>query len=176
MLDLATAKAHLRIEADETDEDPLIEAYLAASIDQVEQAIGLNLSERAVRGTAPGFDPAGVRLFRGPVQSIEGVEYDASDGTVAQLEDYRLIEGSALLLPAFSASWPATMDGPGTVRVDYIAGYPEGELPAGLKQAVLMLMAHYFANREAAVTGTIATTIPIGVEMLLGPYRPIGLG
>ncbi len=34
-------------------------------------------------------------------------------------------------------------------------------------QAVYLLVAHWYANREAVALGTIATTIPLGVERLL---------
>lgn len=34
-------------------------------------------------------------------------------------------------------------------------------------QAVYLLVAHWYANREAVATGTIATAIPLGVERLL---------
>lgn len=34
-------------------------------------------------------------------------------------------------------------------------------------QAVYLLVAHWYANREAVVTGTIATTVPLGFERLL---------
>lgn len=34
-------------------------------------------------------------------------------------------------------------------------------------QAVYMLVAHWYANREAVALGTIATTLPLGFERLL---------
>ena len=34
-------------------------------------------------------------------------------------------------------------------------------------QAVYLLVAHWYANREAVALGTIATSIPLGVERLL---------
>ncbi|MGV8944667.1 head-tail connector protein [Thermomonas sp.] len=36
-----------------------------------------------------------------------------------------------------------------------------------VEQALLMIVAHWYENREAVATGTIATVIPIGVERLL---------
>lgn len=43
----------------------------------------------------------------------------------------------------------------------------EMKLTPDVEQAALMLVAHWYENREAVVTGTIATPIPIGVERLL---------
>ncbi|MFL4208043.1 head-tail connector protein, partial [Pseudomonas aeruginosa] len=34
-------------------------------------------------------------------------------------------------------------------------------------QAVYLLVAHWYANREAVALGTIATSVPLGVERLL---------
>ena len=41
------------------------------------------------------------------------------------------------------------------------------ELTPDVWQAMVLLVAHWYANREAVVTGTIATTVPLGVERLL---------
>ena len=41
------------------------------------------------------------------------------------------------------------------------------ELTADVWQAVYLLVAHWYANREAVVTGTIATELPLGFERLL---------
>ncbi|RYE43614.1 MAG: phage gp6-like head-tail connector protein [Hyphomicrobiales bacterium] len=42
---------------------------------------------------------------------------------------------------------------------------------ATFKQAALLLVGHYYANREAVVTGTIATALPFSVSALLDPHR-----
>lgn len=41
------------------------------------------------------------------------------------------------------------------------------ELTADVWQAVMLLVAHWYATREAVVTGTIATTVQLGFERLL---------
>lgn len=38
-----------------------------------------------------------------------------------------------------------------------------------LKHAIRMIVAHWFANRETAVTGTIATQLPLSATWLLEP-------
>lgn len=40
-------------------------------------------------------------------------------------------------------------------------------LTRDVEQAVLLLVGHWYANREAVVVGTIATTMPLAVERLL---------
>lgn len=40
-------------------------------------------------------------------------------------------------------------------------------LTSDVEQAVLLLVGHWYANREAVAVGTIATTMPLAVESLL---------
>lgn len=42
---------------------------------------------------------------------------------------------------------------------------------ASILAAVKLTLGHLFENREAVVTGTIATALPQGVPELLRPYR-----
>lgn len=55
--------------------------------------------------------------------------------------------------------------------VDPLPGEPllpeQMALTPDVWQAVVLLVSHWYANREAVVTGTIATTVPLGVERLL---------
>lgn len=46
-----------------------------------------------------------------------------------------------------------------------------GSFPASFKAALLLLIGHSYANREAVVTGTIATNLPMAVESLLWSSR-----
>ncbi|GJK86863.1 MULTISPECIES: head-tail connector protein [Citrobacter] len=58
-------------------------------------------------------------------------------------------------------------------------GYAEDEdsilLGEDVKAAILLLVGHWYANREAVNIGNITTEIPFTVEALLQPYRIYGL-
>ncbi|NBA95510.1 head-tail connector protein [Pseudomonas sp. R5(2019)] len=45
------------------------------------------------------------------------------------------------------------------------------DFPASFKAALLLLLGHSYASREAVVTGTIATELPFAVESLLWSSR-----
>lgn len=47
------------------------------------------------------------------------------------------------------------------------ASADEMGLTPDVGQAILLLVAHWFANREAAVTGTISSQVQLGVDRLL---------
>ena len=58
-----------------------------------------------------------------------------------------------------------------------VAEGEEGQtLTPALKLAALLLIGHWYTNREAVVTGTIATTLPLAYESLIHPYREIVVG
>lgn len=44
-----------------------------------------------------------------------------------------------------------------------------------VRTAMLLLIGHWFANREAVSVGATANTMPLAVEALLQPYRVYGL-
>jgi uncharacterized phiE125 gp8 family phage protein len=184
---LDQAKAHLRVDFD--TEDALIAAYLSAAVGAVENFSSRKLSETLVVQRFDGFtDRQGrdsLRLWHGPVVSIEGLTYLDGDGTEQALSedpldgDYRAVDGDPYyLLPPVADAWPATLDGRGTVKVTYIAGYggAAGPCPGELAAAVLLMLAHLYLNREAVVTGTIATELPLGVQALCNPFRTTLLG
>lgn len=68
-------------------------------------------------------------------------------------------------------------------HVERILGFAfddETELPDGvpedLEQAVLMLAAHWYENREQTITGTIIAEVPFGVMQILGEHRRYTFG
>ncbi len=55
------------------------------------------------------------------------------------------------------------IDDPGLTESD--------QIPKRMRQAIMMLVAHWFANREAVVIGTITAQVPLGVDTLLWTCR-----
>lgn len=47
-------------------------------------------------------------------------------------------------------------------------------VPADLKQAVLMLVGHFYENREATLIGISADEVPLGVWSILDQHRAWG--
>jgi uncharacterized phiE125 gp8 family phage protein len=183
MIDVTAAKAHLRVET--SDEDDLIGGYVAAAIGAIEKKTGKLLSPRAVSQVFAGFpcDQRGVRLWYGPIDPDTAaltIAYDDTSGASQDLGEFRLVEGSQpKLLPAYGALWPFAYPAEGSVRVSYTAGFADVAADAPeLDQAVLMLVAHFYLNREAVNSGPSAAAIelPLGVEALIAPYRTVGLG
>ena len=56
------------------------------------------------------------------------------------------------------------------VEIVYTAGFTE--LPKAIRQAMLLLIAHWYTNREAVVTGNVAAAeVPVAARTLLNQYK-----
>jgi uncharacterized phiE125 gp8 family phage protein len=59
------------------------------------------------------------------------------------------------------------------VQVNFIAGYTDKTLvPRHLKQAILILVGHWYENREEAASGRPYEEIPLGARDLLSRNLP----
>lgn len=62
------------------------------------------------------------------------------------------------------------------VVITVTAGYgTASDVPAAIKQGMLMLIGHWFSNREAVSEGQF-TELPLGVKAMFAPFRRLGLG
>ncbi|GGI82242.1 hypothetical protein GCM10007973_18380 [Polymorphobacter multimanifer] len=170
---LAEAKAWLREDLDE--HDALITALIGAAGSTIEQQTGVVTGgQRVAEFTYPTF---GERLVlpRRPLIEVIGIDYDAmSDGAESTVEEgiwrVREFAGQPALLPMPGTSWPGAFVAPGAVRVVARVGYAtRGDVPEALRQAALMLVGHWFHNREAASTGM--QEVPLGARALMAPFR-----
>lgn len=55
-------------------------------------------------------------------------------------------------------------------KIDDAEEFPGGP-PADVEQAVLMLAAHFYENREASLVGVSAQVLPLGVSEIIAEYR-----
>jgi len=178
----AEAKGHLRLDGDE--DDPLVDALIAAAaghLDGPAGILGRALMTQTWDVQYDGFPArAGepLRLPLPPLQQVTSVAYVDGDGAAQTwaAPNWRIAAGGgqpAALLPAWGQSWPATRDRVRSVTVRMVAGYGSAasDIPAPLRQAMLLLLGHWYENRETVTIGTIATETPWAAEALLAPWR-----
>lgn len=170
-LDLTTVKANLRV--DDASEDATISALMAAAQAMVEGPTGCG---RALKTSTwvlslDGW-PAQIDLELGPVASVTSLTYLDLAGVRQTLAGTEylvdLTARPARITPTWGKFWPVTREQPGSVQVTYVAG--AATVPPDLTAAMTLLVAHWFANREAVADAGLAP-LPIGVEALLGPHR-----
>lgn len=168
---LIEAKAHLRVTFD--DDDTLINGLIAAATASIDgpRGIGFALITQTWKLSLDEFKPA-IVIPLWPVSSVSSVKYYDADGVLQTIgsSDYTLIKSvePAIIIPAYNLSWPVSRSIPSAVEVTFVAG--ASSAPDDLKQAVLLLVGHWYQNREA-ITNGIVSEIPIGVQSILDRYR-----
>ncbi|MGV6839068.1 MAG: head-tail connector protein [Planktomarina sp.] len=172
-------KAHLRLGtgfADDAVQDAVLESFLRAAFAAVEARTGKILITRSFSWTLRAWRGAeGQALPVAPISALTGVELLAADGTAAALPaaDFTLAEDfdRPCLLP--KGAWLPTIPTKGAAKIRFDAGFAAtfADLPSDLAQAVLLLAAHYYDNRNAV--GLTDTAMPFGVAVLLERYKTI---
>jgi uncharacterized phiE125 gp8 family phage protein len=173
---LEETKQHLRV--DHSDEDALITALITAATGHLDGWRGVlrrALVTQTWRQSFPEMTNCGLRLDIAPVSSVASVTYYAPDGDTQTLaaDQYQLLDdmSGGYVVPAVNAAWPATSTRADAVTVTYVAGAAVADVPPPLKVAILLLIGHWYANREAVITGTTAAAMPLAVDILTAPYR-----
>jgi uncharacterized phiE125 gp8 family phage protein len=172
---LAEAKAHLRV--DISAEDVLIGSLITTSRLHIEAALDLALIDQSWTWSIdlwPHRRPLHLPLR--PVVRIDSINViDASDTPQTLAASAYHLDGSAV--PARLSWLAASPPRPGRpasgIEIAFTAGFGEesDDVPAPIRQALLLLIAHWYEQREPVATGVAATPIPGMVSELLAPYR-----
>ena len=179
-ISLAEAKAHLRI--DGNDEDALLDSLIAAARMFVERALSLALVTESWSLYLDGWRRSGtIVLPIQPVQAVTAVRvYDPGDTpTEVNSETYSvdvLSEPARLVLSAEAVQLsPARLLN--AFEVAFTAGYGDevSDVPAPIRHALKLLVAHWFEHREPVVLGIAPQEVPATVAGLLLPYRRVRL-
>lgn len=164
----------------ESAENALVNRLINAAVESIEgpYGIGVCLEEQTWELALDCF-PSRILIPLYPVISVESIEYEDTNGVTQTVADsvYRVDTHSnpARITQDPSEFWPATRDAANAVTVTFKAGYPNGA-PEDLKHAIIMLAAHWYENREAAIIGTSATETPMAVNSILDRYRVMAVG
>lgn len=171
----AEAKAHLRV--DHTDEDPFIGSLIITSRLHIEAALGLALITQSWSYFIDRWPRSGeLTLPIRPVQSVSAVRLWQSDdtSTTAAPSAY-LLDGTAIppRLVWRSAPHPIAGRRAKAIEVVLTAGFGSSpaDVPAPIRQALLLLIAHWYEHREPVEVGEALAPIPVSVSELLAPYR-----
>jgi uncharacterized phiE125 gp8 family phage protein len=168
---LAEAKAHLRL--DGAEEDALVGALIAAARTAVETETRRVLIEQRWRAFVETWPHSGVELPVAPALSVETVRGIDGEGVATALDpgdyEFDVADGSVRLLrPAAGAE---------RYEIDFAAGYGDAgeDVPGPLRQAMLMLITHWFEHRSAVAVGDVPAETPLGWRALAAPYRRMAL-
>jgi uncharacterized phiE125 gp8 family phage protein len=173
---LADAKAHLRIDA--SAEDTLIASLIVTSRLHVEAAAGLALITQGWSWYLDAWPPSrALELHLRPVQSIAAVRlYDESGAATTLDPTGYLLDGAGVhprLVRLGSPVWPKPGRIANGIEVAFTAGYgpAAADVPAPIRQAILLLVAHWYEYRSPLEQGAQPAPLPTMVTELLAPYR-----
>jgi len=176
---LAEAKAHLRI--DGSAEDTLVASLIVTSRLHVEAAAGLALITQSWSWYLDAWPAChAVRLPLRPVKSIAAVRlYDEAAAIILDPATYLLDEASAppRLVRRGALPWPRPGRIANGIEIAFIAGYGDAaaDVPAPIRQAILILVAHWYEHRSPLEDGVQPAPLPGMVGELLAPYRSVRL-
>lgn len=174
---ITVAEAKLQSRVLETAEDTLIASYIAAATDYLDGRdgiLGRALLTQTWEYTLCRFPPESyLCLPLAPVQAIVSIVYHDVNGAdqTFSAANY-LLDADKHWRPkvhlAYGASWPAIREEPSAVKVRATYGYTV--VPPPLRHAIVLLVAHWFENREPVNIGNITTDLPFSVNALVEPY------
>lgn len=172
---LAEAKLHLRV--DVGDDDALITALIIAARQYCESLSGRTLAQRSYLQTMESFPADGIDIVlrRSPVTAITSVNYYDATGTDVAMTvttDYRTnfnLIPARVRLPVLTKLWAQTYVVDDAVRIVYTAG--AATAPTAAKQTILLLVGHWYENRESVVVGATSNAVDCTVTSLIDSYR-----
>lgn len=173
---LAEAKAFLRV--DDIAEDALITTLIGAARLHVEGVTGRALLAQSWRVVLDAWpDDRQVKLPVTPFMVLTGITaYDAAGvGQVVPLAQF-MSEPDRLLLPADVAGMPLLRQRQG-IEVDYVAGFgtEPGDVPADIRQALLLLVGYWFEHRDAVIVAGSGAVVPSGFDRMVAGYKRVRL-
>lgn len=174
---LTEAKLHCKV--DLTTDDDLITALIVAAREEIERRTWRALITQTLELILSDWPSASaIEIPRAPLQSITSVKYKDRDGNETTWDSANYLAGTdsvpGVLALAWDASWPSGDLYPvEPIRIRYVAGFTNAAaVPQSLKQACLLLVAHWYEAREASGdTVSEKAGIPFGVEALIRSYR-----
>lgn len=178
-LPVAEFAAHLHLGtgfADDGSQDEVLEAYLRAAVAAIEARIGKALFLRTFSWQLTAWrDGVAQGLPIAPVQAISTVVLVDGAGaeTLVPASAYRLEKDSQRPRLVASGSCLPSIPAGGSVVATFQAGYGPGwaDIPVDLAQAVFLLAAHFYENRQGA--GNRDALMPFGVLALIETYRSV---
>jgi uncharacterized phiE125 gp8 family phage protein len=177
LLTVSEVKVHLRLDHDHDHEDLLIRVLIDVAVGWMDGWQGV-LGRCILRQTwaiKAGALASMALPFPDPQSAV--VSYLDAAGASQTVDPsafrVRTVRGAGQLVFAETFTAPPLLAGRDDA-VTVTAVYGRDAAPAPLKVAVLMLVGHWYRNREAVVTGTTTAEVPMAVQSLIAPFR-VGL-
>tara|TARA_R100001086_G_scaffold203202_1_gene119284 strand:- start:165 stop:743 length:579 start_codon:yes stop_codon:yes gene_type:complete len=171
---LTEAKTHLKV--DTTADDTFITNLIKSATSSAQEYTNRFFITTTIQQYGDKWEDIS-NLFKSPVLSVSHIKYVDPDGTLQTLSTnvYFVDEVNkpARIGLKPNQSFPTIIDRLNAVYVEYRVGTAAGpdEVDEGIRQALLLTIGNWYQNRQAVVTGTIATELPMNAKFLLDQYK-----
>lgn len=175
-LTTAEAKEHCDIPSADTSHDTFIASLITAARQKWERDTATVAMTTTVTEKRDDFGDEMIELARRPVASVTSIYYYSQSGsnTLLASDQYALDTNTPqpLIVPAYGVTWPVTRGHYGDVTITYVAGYSSSSnVPKAWKQAMLLLISHWFEHRSAVNFGNIVNDVPQAYESLVAGWQ-----
>jgi uncharacterized phiE125 gp8 family phage protein len=168
---LEDAKLHLRVK--HTSEDSLIQRQIRLAREYVEAVSHRQLIDATWTLYLDAF-PAIIYPPLPPLSSVSSLKYYDTDNTLQTLTENTdftvdIRNEPARIEPEYGTSWPSTRDRFNAIQLTYVAGYGTAgtDCPEWAIQAIMLLLANWYENREPIIVGAMSNEVAKSVNDLL---------
>jgi len=180
---LEEIKDHLQIERGETGSDEVLKGLRAASVEMAQNITGRKLMSQKWDVYFDDWpDGNEIELPFSPLISVStaGITYTGSTSNTMTLGSTSwavdtVSEPPRIVLDNTVNSWPTDeLHYNNPIRIVGTYGYSaSSDVPRSIKHAMLLMIGHWYENREETITGVGLSMqeIPLGAQSLLEMYR-----
>lgn len=168
----ADLKTHLRITFN--NDDSYIAGLELAAVQRIEEFCNIYLLETTLRQYGNKFEDLNI-LFKSPIKNgAFDVKYKSGGAWVAFTSSCELVQH--IKPPRIYANPDSTIPNTDDIfqawRADYIVGWASaGDIPNPIIQAIKIVVADMYENRQSVIIGKTATEIPRTAQYLMNPYK-----
>lgn len=127
------------------------------------------------RGGSNGFQTAEMQLAREPVSAVSWVKYYDNDDVqqTVSSSDYWVDIDSTPPRVTPKTAWPSVhWLRPNAFQIQFVAGYADAtSVPALLKHAIKVMVAHWYEIREPVIQGVIIADVPMSAKHICETYQ-----
>ncbi len=175
-ISLDEAKLHCRVDGD--TEDMLIASLILAARLHIEHCLDLALISQSWSLYLDQWpDKPFVELPLSPLISVDAVRLYSPTNTSVTLDPDLFLVDTASRRPRLARqdgqAWPLPGRSINGIEIAFTAGYGTAadDVPMPVRQALKMLVAHWYEAREPVLFGETADPVPASVASLIAPYR-----
>ena len=171
---LTEAKTHLKV--DTTADDTFITNLIKSATSSAQEYTNRFFIATTIQQVGDKWEDIS-NLLKSPVASVTNIKYVDTSGSLQTLStDVYFVDDvnkPARIGLKPNQSYPEIIDRLNAVQVNYVVGLAAGpdEVDEGIRQALLLTIGNWYQNRQAVVTGTIATELPMNAKFLLDQYK-----